>query len=72
MSTGDKSACAHSIQEWEVSIGSFYAAVLRKEHLCSDKKILLVNTMWARKTNDTIRIFNPSPAQLAVGGFPDC
>ena len=41
ISTGDKSASAHSIQEWVASKDSFYAAVIQKGYLCSDKKDLV-------------------------------
>lgn len=41
ISTGDKSASAHSIQEWIASKDSFYAAVIQKGYLCSDKKDLV-------------------------------
>ena len=41
ISTGDKSASAHSIQEWVASKDSFYAAVIQKGYLCSVKKDLV-------------------------------
>lgn len=41
ISTGDKSASAHTIQEWVASKDSFYAAVIQKGYLCSDKKDLV-------------------------------